>query len=443
MARRKKNKKISKKELSFNILSILVLLTICLYFGYRSIYYYTKQNNVNTSKVLAEIVKNNNKVTTEKNGFHKEKDGYAFKGIVENNYVKYSNRIFRIMKISDNDSIQIVSDRNEGIIIWGDESSYKNSNLYTWLTNKENGIYLNTLSDSNLLKEMTYNENTLLNNKIVKTKDKYTSKVRLLSIDDYIEFNGKNSFLNNGTYFWLLGRNKEKSNLYVDEKGSIDEAETYESYGIRPVMTLSSKTKITSGTGSKIDPYVIETKENNYTGSYVKLGTDTWYVYSDVNNILKLSLNGYIPSNQGELKKIFSSKTGVFDLTDKTGIAYYLNNTVYNSLAYKNILLDIENNIGEISNETGFNIKNIYSNKVISKVSLLNIFDYNANEALTDYYYINNTSSVGSMIYINNNKGLIDEDSIDNERHVVPTISIDKTILKNGLGTIDNPYVME
>ena len=48
--------------------------------------------------------------------------------------------------------------------------------------------------------------------------------------------------------------------LFVSEDGSIEDTSSYESYGIRPVITFSKNTKILGGIGTKDDPYVVEVK---------------------------------------------------------------------------------------------------------------------------------------------------------------------------------------
>lgn len=445
--KRNKKKPITKFEFIFNIISIITLLSIFLYFGGRSIYYYSKQNTVKESASLADKIISNNQVTNEKDGFHQEKNGYYFKGNVSNNYVKFSNRIFRIMNVYNDNSVKLVSDDNNGILIWGDESSYKTSNLYNWLNktaSPNSGIYYNTISNTNLLTKTSYKENQLLKSKIKETNKEEKDYVTTLTISDYINANGKDSYLNNGKYFWLIGYDKDKSNLYVDDTGSVESGASYESYGIRPVISLKENVKITSGVGTKEDPYVIDMENsNNYIDQYVKLGNDIWKIYSDTNDILKLSLNGYINVNNQEYTAIYSQTTSEFNLTNRYNIAYYLNRNYYNTLSYKDILLDNNYPTGEISNETGFNMENIYKETTTSKVGLLSIFDYNTNRDLTDYYYLNKTSSIGSMIYVNNNVGIIDEEKSTEKKHIVPTISIDKKLIKQGEGTLENPYTLE
>ena len=124
-------------------------------------------------------------------------------------------------------------------------------------------------------------------------------------------------------------------------------------------------------------------------------------------------------------------------------IGYYLNNQLVPALSYNTIMLDTSYYIGEISNDTSLNYSNIFTNSVTCKMGLLNIFDYNPTNQLTNYYLINTMSSVGSMAYVYNNLGLLEEANVTEAKYIVPTISIDRKALKGGEGTIDNPYTVE
>ena len=47
------------------------------------------------------------------------------------------------------------------------------------------------------------------------------------------------------------------------------------------------------------------------------------------------------------------------------------------------------------------------------------------------------------MAYVYSNTGLLEEDEVTTKKHVVPTISIDKNILKQGTGSKEDPYRVE
>ena len=59
------------------------------------------------------------------------------------------------------------------------------------------------------------------------------------------------------------------------------------------------------------------------------------------------------------------------------------------------------------------------------------------------YYLINSTSNVGNLVYTYNKLGLIDEVKVSEKKKIVPVICLDKTFIKAGDGSINNPYVVE
>lgn len=447
---KKQHKPLKKTEFIFILLSLIIIICIGIYFGARSFYYYSKQSSSKNQKstTLVEKIKNDNQITKENDGLHQDAEGYYFKGNVINNYVKFANRYFRIIRINTNDTVKLISEDNSAIFMWGEDNKYQKSNLNLWLTKTDDnysGIYYDTIPEVNkFLVKTKYTEDTLLDEKIKQGKKEYKDYITTLTVSDYTKAQGKKSYLNTNKYSWVIGNDNDGMNLYIDEDGNIESATSNESFGVRAVITLKKNIKIISGDGTSNNPYIIDQKsDTNYVDQYVKLGNDTWKIYYDKDDILKLSLNGYISSQTGELLYNFSNTTSIFNSLDRNNIAYYLNNNYYNSLSYNNLLGEMTYLIGEISNDTGLNYLNIYNANTINKVGILNIFDYNTNKELNNYYFINNTSTVGSMAYVYNNLGILEEEKVTEKKHVVPTIMISKNIIKSGDGTLENPYVVE
>ena len=447
MAKKKKQKhRFGKKEFIFNLISLVTIVCIGIYFGGRCLYYYSKQNRVTKTGdvILSEAIINNSKLVDKGDGFHRDSDGYYFKGKVANNYVSFGNRIFRIIRINNDNTIRMVSENNVASFMWGTSSEYQTSNVRNWLEKTQedySGVYYDTIpAIDKFLVKTSYQEDILENDKVTSAKDEYNDYITTLGIKDYIYSGGKDSFINNGKLFFILGTNTEQNNLYVEEDGSIQECDSLDAYGIKSVITLKANIKMSSGDGTANNPYIIyQGKDTNYVDSYVKLGNDIWKVYNEKDGILRLYTKDYAMYNGKEILYRFSYETNVFDLEDETNIAKNLNGPYYNSLSYRNLLVDVDYYNGEVSQDTDFSYKSIYSNKVKCKVALLSIFDYNSTNH-DAYYHIDTIP--GDMQYITYKNGIVEEVEIDTMRHLVPTIAIKSSSIKSGKGTLDKPYLV-
>lgn len=447
---KKKKHNFGLKEFIFDFLSLVFVLAVVLYYGGRCFYFYSLQS---TNKKAAAVnldsaIINNNQLVKTGDGLYKKKNGYYFKGKVENNYVWFANRMFRVLTIEEDNSVRLVSNDLVSMFMWGDSETYDKSNIRLWLTNtkdSDSGIYYNTIPNyGKFVKKTTYTLDTLDGNKVKAGKEKFSDSVVSISLDDYILSGGKEGFLNNGKLYYLLGFTSDKDYLYVEEDGSVMSCDKLDAYGIRSVITIKKNTTIKQGDGTINNPYTIDMgTDNNYVDSYVKLGDDIWKVSSNNNGILKMYLNGYINIGGAEVSKAYSSGSNKFDYYDWSSTGYYLLNAYYPSLPYKNLIVNNKYPLGEFSAETGYYYANIYNDSFEGPITMLNIFDYVSNNELTDFYRNNTTSSVGDIQYVTYSNGLVEEADVRYEKHIVPVISIDSKTIKSGSGRIDEPYVVE
>ncbi len=450
---RKKVKKVnrySKGEFIFNFVSIFLIICLGIYIGYRSIYYYTKQTNKAKREVntLARAVLSSNKVTKLDNGLHQEEDGYVFKGIVDNNYVSFAGRLFRIIKINNDNSVRVASLYSQGSLIYGNNTSYKSSNIYNWLnkTSKpHSGVFYKSIPGvEDLLVKTPWCRGVLVNNEVECGSEKGEDYFTLLTLDDYIDTLGKNGYLNTMKNNWILGSGDGNTNLYIGENGSMVSTDNYESFGTIVEFTFKKNIKIVSGSGSLMDPYVIDTEgHDNFVTKYVKLGGNMWRVYEEVGEVLRLSLDTYVDDGTGkEVLKSYSDENSLFNPLKKNNIAYYLNRDLYNSFSYKDKLLECTFYTGEISFSEGLDYENLYTDYVNNKIGLLNSFDLVVNNELSNYFLMNTTSNVGSMVYVKKSDNTIDEVKVTKKSRIVPVICIDKNSFVGGDGTRNNPYVV-
>ena len=76
---------------------------------------------------------------------------------------------------------------------------------------------------------------------------------------------------------------------------------------------------------------------------------------------------------------------------------------------------------------------------IIIDGTINSIGDVIVNHDLTDYSLM---SGRYSLIYNIHNNGTLKSMNITTKNHVVPTININKSLINEGEGTIENPYVI-
>ena len=453
----KKTKKTSKrrthtyglKEFLFNFISLIFALAVVLYFGGRCFYFYSlqSQSKKGTSLSLSGVIINNNQLVKTGDGLYKKKDGYYFRGNVQNNYVWFANRMFRVLSVEDDNSVRLASNDLVSMFMWGEDNSYDKSNIRLWLTKTDDdlsGVYYKTIPNfDKYIKKTEYSLDKLNGDKVSVGKKKFSDDVTSISLNDYILSGGKDGFLNNSKLYYLLGYTNDDENIYVEEDGSVSSCDNLDSYGIRSVITIKKNTTISQGDGTLNNPYKIDMgNDNNYVDSFVKLGDDIWKVSENNNGILKMYLNGYISYNGQEVFKPYSNRSNVFNYSEWGNIGNYLVNNYYNNLPYKDLVVGNSYPYGEMSAETGYSFYNVYSNRFEGNVSLLNLFDYVSNNELSDFYRNNITSSIGDVEYVTYSNGVVEETDVRTEKHIVPVISINSNIIKGGNGRIDDPYLV-
>lgn len=439
-------------EFSFNFISLVFAICVGLYFGGRSFYYYSLQNQRTreTAMTLNGLVLSNNKLVKEdEEGLHQDELGRYFKGNIQNNYVWFANRMFRIMRVYEDDTVKLVSDDLVASFMWGENSGYDNSNVRIWLTNVEknklSGVYYKTIpAQDRFLHKTKYTIDKTNENKIERGDVEFEDNVVSITLNDYIEAGGKNSYLNNGKLYYILGYTSDDENLYIEEDGSITSCDSMDGYGIRSVITLNKNIPVSQGDGTKDNPYVVDQGNDvNYVDSYVKLGKDTWKVFEEDDGIIKMYLNGYININGNELVRNYSSFSNKFNYFAEDNIGFYLYHDYINSLSYSKYIVSNKYPYGEISPEAGYSFNNVYSEVYEERIGLLNIFDYVSNNDLSNFFRDNTGADMSTRQYSVAANGLLEEAEVTDEKHIVPVISIKTNSIKSGNGRIDNPYVVE
>lgn len=426
---KKKNIKKEKKKLSigekiFLTFSVLFILACFVFYGYRTYYYYHLTHDVVKNITLKEKLTSLGNITYQNDGLY-EKDGYFYyKGSSVSNYLYYSGRLFRIIDI--NNGIRLIEDETLTNLVWKIDSNYEKSIIHNWLKN-----YFNTLKDSDLyLKKNNWcNEKIDIEN--YDCKEMIEDYIGLISTKDYLQAGGKNSYLNNETYYWTINEDKDGNPLYINNEGNINNIykkdDNYFSYGIRPVITLKEDIPFISGDGSKNNPYIIEELgkallKDNSIGSFVKYNNDNYRILNVLDDGITLIYDGVL-----EIEKSYND-------TIK-----YLNSEFIKNYD-KSELVPINYSIDEYSLNSKYNINS--KNNVKNYITIPKIGDMFLNSY--DNYWLNNysDSKLGLYYIIDENK-MFFADLKSNTHKIRPIIKLNiDTVVSSGLGTNDSPLII-
>ena len=229
---------------------------------------------------------------------------YYFRGTVENNYVSFAGQTWRIVRINEDGTIRIVM--QDGI----DSNSYTafNSNYgnyyYMYYTNSdlkatlESWYHNNIASMYNLSKNISsgqffceeakvkYSSELSSGNANMIVYSNYTpdfkckidgngyglvnASVGLLSYDEVIyagghyKYSNNKYYLYNDKYFWTMSpigvknSNSQSHVWFVNKGGNLTTSINYSNTYIRPVINLKANTPVSSGDGTKDNPFVVE-----------------------------------------------------------------------------------------------------------------------------------------------------------------------------------------
>ncbi|CCY28234.1 putative uncharacterized protein [Acholeplasma sp. CAG:878] len=265
----------------------------------------TKENDVSSEPILKEklLGTNDSNVVTSGDGLYSKTTStgttYYFKGAVENNYVKFADKVWRIVRINEDGTMRLITQDNvissqkfNSAYNTYDKMYYTNSEIKTAVEN----WYKTNISDKGFDEKVVngnyfceqakvvYNTNYTAGSATVATKDNYTpsfdcttdgngkgvvsGKVGLITIDEVLFAGGvigssSNFYLKNGSAYCMMSpAGFYTYNDYARAWGVVSAGRTGDfhvasNYGVRPVINLSADTLVT-GSGTSSDPYVVK-----------------------------------------------------------------------------------------------------------------------------------------------------------------------------------------
>lgn len=441
--KRKKRRKLSIQKI-FNLVSFTFIMACIVFYGTRFIKLYIENNKVEEIDSLAKNIKDQN---TNNDNFKNINGSYYFNGEDNDNYIEYSNLIWRIIKINPDNSVSIILNNAITSLAKGEAKEFNKTEINKWL-NTSNEDYSGILAKNlnNVSKYLTYTKtcNDVVDDTKAITCKNQTSDtyITIPSINDYINTGSGKSFMNNDEYYYLINKTKENKSWYIDNSGKIGKNDGTDLLGIKPVITIKGTITKTNGNGSKEKPYKFE-EESTLFGSYVKLNNDLWRIYEVNDNTVKLSLDDYLKINSEEKKYIYSN-TGYYHNDSKANtLAYYLNKTYLNSLNYKDLIKETKYANGIYSNTTNFNYSKVLQTTVPTKVTVLSVGDPILTPTLTNYFTTTGVDKNDNNIYVMQNDFKLYTKNSSTSLKIVPVISINKDILTKGNGSKDTPWEVE
>lgn len=377
-----------------------------------------------------------------------------YKGLNPNNYIYFSNMLFRILSIDDN-NIRIVAERDisnvnyDGIEEWFKyfDSNLTNSAKKLIIKNK----YCNMKIDSNNINSMecsSYGD-----------KKKYG----LLSIPDINNtFDNLESYLMLNTITWTSSIVDDSKSYTFRDVNIVSGNKFYgfvnnHNFGVRPVITISGKNLIVNGDGSFQNPYRMKdfkkvqkgSKLNTrYAGEYISYSGKLWRIQSIKDDgTIQVICEDTLSNNSGYIKIDYASniKNAQYNPTKRGNVGYIINNESSKYLEL-NLAVNHEIVVPIYKNEASYT-KEIDKKKYKVKISSPNMFEmFSAASSFSkSYWTINSSKSSDEHIGVSDT-GIVmyGVESKSYSYGIRPVVYLKKgVVIVLGDGTYNNPFLIK
>ena len=434
-------------------LNVSLLIIIALFYTFRLVKYYLKENghkDADTTILLVdELIKKQSYVDQTKGLVHDKKASiYRYIGKVEDNYLEYSGILFRIVGIDKDNNIKAISDSNLTLMYSGLEKGFDKSYVYKWLNKsdeKYSGVFENNMDSTD-----KYLTNTYLCDDVVSDlkninceKNNNALKITLLSLYDYASAGGKESYLNNGESYYLSTIDDKNNNYFINTTGDVGLNKiSSKIYGVRPVITIKNDVALMHGDGSKTSPYAVIEKSISklsdvYVSKYINYSGNTYRVISTGENV-KIALSDNIKDGDKYLEKTFGGKNNIYS-TSKNTIGEYLNNTYYKSIKNNDLIVKSSYGIGSNTLDN-LDYTAVYSKTDTFNIGMLTLGDMFISDT-KNVLTMNRGIESSMIINVINKDGNVFGDLIASKYEVRPTMYLKGDIdIVSGDGSISSPY---
>ncbi|MBR1385992.1 MAG: prepilin-type N-terminal cleavage/methylation domain-containing protein [Bacilli bacterium] len=394
-------------------------------------------------------MKNDNIITVvqDKEDYYLDKMNDNGLKTINNNYVLYSGKLWRILSYNENNkTIKLVSDDIIALRKY-ENKEYNNSDLYRWLNVKDTtsttGNFISSLKNPDkFIVDYSWNFTAVNNDTEPANTNKIEAKVGMLN---YHEYSKAGDFIKNGKDFWLISTSGETNKAwYVDSTGTPTKDDVDNYHGVRPTIVLKANITITnSGSGEKTNPFritgdasasvgtIISTR---FPGEYVKLNNLTYRIVSTDGGYIKLIGTKLLSTEE---KKFDSKKS--YSTTDS--LIFTKETSTYEDLANE-IGSSIKNYIGE----TTFCIYDDTTSKeecnALFSLALPRVGEMFTSNSSKKYWTLSNETK--DKIYIVNEDGSLTSGGSEDKASILPIIVLKGNYaIVSGNGTITSPYTIE
>lgn len=259
---------------------------------------YIKCGKYYQTRTIGDYIKTNEAVVDSGEGLYQQGDTYYFKGEYPNNYIVLGQRLYRIIEVTEDNNLKVIStERTGNAYVWDDrynteKEDYFGINIFSKSRLKENldFLYNNTNEDegevffSETEKDYIVEHDFCVGKRSQKDlaidspsecQEKTPLKVGVISLNEYFraseatgctaidkqECNNYNYLfsLNDGNnrFVTLIANADDTYSYYCIYYGELDLKKTYTETTLYPVIYINNNILYKSGSGTSEDPYIV------------------------------------------------------------------------------------------------------------------------------------------------------------------------------------------
>ncbi|MBO4537279.1 MAG: hypothetical protein J5694_00225 [Erysipelotrichaceae bacterium] len=385
--------------------------------------------------------------------YDNEDGTYSFRGYVLNNYVSYNGLMYRIVEINENGEIVLISNESVTLQPLAQRARLDKTPVYLWLNSSDDefsGIFEKTLNDKAEYLTACTNDFSAIDS--ANDRSRRTTGtggyVTLLSLFQYQNSGGAESFLHGSEPFWLSNVDGRGFSYYVAENGSVElGTDTDLLLGVRPVITLKAGLKVSKGSGTADDPYIVNENDpyqakDIWVGTFVIYSNMLWRVTGkDANgNLIITSVD--LAQDGGEPVSTRYSSRNYYNL--QIGAGHYFNNTYLKKMyRYKDFLTANNWPIGGAMDTDNFDYRDSLQRSLECYVALPTLSDMFLGDCHDEYRLMLLNPFTLSQAYSVSDYRLQSFNVTKDGNYRICVCLKGSLMVADGFGTREDPYVLE